>query len=331
MAKPFITIIGLGYTGTSLALALRKEPGDFDIVGHDKNADSDAEAKRLKAIDRTEWNLHRAVEGSSLVVLAMPLDAIEETLGHIAEDVAPNSLVLALNTLLQPLIESAAKQMPNHSRFVAGHIIHKVGASGAITADAWDGATFALATSASTDPAAIELASDFAERVGAQTHFTDPLEHDGVMALVEQLPQFVGTALVSLSSGGNGWRESRQMAGKRYAQSTDLGGSADQLFQSFVDNRENLARRITDLQNELDRWLDLLKSDPQPGEEHPLKTALAAAVDERTQWEAQARTAKWEETNPGAAAAQEGPGLLRQLFVGNMFKKKQPPSNGGNN
>lgn len=324
MAKPFITIIGLGTTGCSLALALRKEPGDFDIVGHDKSADADAEAKRLKAVDRTEWNLHRAVEGSSLVVLAMPLADIDDTLGHIAEDIAPNSLVLALNTLLQPLVDSAAKRIPDHSRFVAGHIIRKLGATATPTADAWNGATFALATSATTDSAAIELASDFAERVGAQTHYTDALEHDGVMALVEQLPQFMGTALVSLSSGGAGWRESRQLAGKRYAQATDLGNSADQLFQSFLDNKENLARRITGLQYELDRWLELLNAEVQPGEEHPLKVAIAAASEDRAQWEAQARTAKWEETNPGAAAAEEAPGLLRQLFVGNMFKKKPP-------
>lgn len=330
MAKPFISIIGLGVTGSSLGLALRREPGDFEVVGHDKSNEADVEARRLKAIDRTEWNLHRTVEGSSLVVIALPLTEVDETLEHIAEDIAPNSLVLLVGPLLQPLVESAARLLPNHSRVAAGHAVLRVGAGSAADANAFEGATFALATTPNTDPAAIELASDFIERIGASPHFTDPMEHDGVMALVDQLPQFVGSALVSLSSTANGWRDSRRLAGGQYARSTETGASAQQLFRAFTENRENLVRRVQDLQGELDRLLALLATDAaedSAGEPHPLLVELEEAEKARTDWGNQSRAAKWDDPNAAVAQASESPSFLRQLFLGNIGKKKTPNGN----
>jgi prephenate dehydrogenase len=330
MAKPFITIIGLGVTGNSLGLALRREPGDFEVVGHDKSNDADLEARRLKAVDRTEWNLHRAAEGSSLIVIALPLTEVDDTLGHIAEDIAPNSLVLLVGPLLQPLVESAQRFLPNHSRVVAGHSIRRVGAVEGAHANAFEGATFSLATTPSTDPAAIELASDFIERIGATAHFTDPLEHDGVMALVDQLPQFVGTALVTLSSSANGWRDSRRLAGAQYARATDLGANAQQLFRAFGENRENLTRRVQELQEELDRLLALLATEPTPetaDEPPPLLVELESAAKARADWENQSRAAKWDDPNVAAAQGGESTGFLRQLFLGNIGKKKTPNGN----
>lgn len=329
MAKPFITIIGLGSTGNSLGLALRREPGDFEVVGHDKSNDADVEARRLKSVDRTEWNLHRAVEGSSLVVLALPLTEVDETLGHIAEDLAPNSLVLAVGSLLQPLVESAQKNLPNHSRFVAGHAVRNIAAGTTVSGNAFDNATFALAAAATTDPAAIELASDFVERIGAVPQYTEPYEHDGVMALVEQLPQFVATALTSLSTSATGWRDSRRLAGNAYANATDLGSNAAHLFRAFNENRTNLIRRVEELQGELDRLLQMLSTDVAPDsadEPHPLLVELENTVATRTEWENQSRAAHWDDPN-ALNQTSEAPSFMRQLFMGNFGKRKSPNDN----
>ena len=52
MAKPFITIIGLGATGSAVGLALRKAPGEFEVVGHDKSQAAETEARRHWAVER---------------------------------------------------------------------------------------------------------------------------------------------------------------------------------------------------------------------------------------------------------------------------------------
>jgi prephenate dehydrogenase len=319
MAKPFITIIGLGETGRKVGLALRAQPGDFDVVGHDKNKDADAEARRLNAVNRTEWNLHRAVEGSSVVVLAIPLAEVEPTLTHISESIAPNSLVLVLSSLLQPITGAAARAMPNHDRVVAAHLIQ-----GPVSSDSgtFHRSTAAIAAPPSTSPNALELASDFAERIGAAPHFMDPIEHDGIMALVDQLPLITGAALVNLSASSPGWNESKRLAGRQFAQSTDIGSNAEQLFTAFISNRENLVRRLEQVQGDLARWLSLLQTDPAEGEEHPMLTVLKSAVNERELWQASAESGQWDETTDTSSESTSS--MLRQMFLGN-FGRRRPP------
>ncbi|MGL4648869.1 MAG: prephenate dehydrogenase [Caldilineaceae bacterium] len=336
MAKARITIIGLGETGASIGLALLKEPGDFEVVGHDRNTDAEAEAKRLGAVHRTEWNLHTAVEGASLVVLAMPLHAIIETFGHIVDDLAPEALVFAINPLLQPVTEAAARLLPNHKRVVAGHPI-RLEPPATPSADTLLHVTFCLAASAHAEPASVELASDLIERVGASPHFVDVAEHDGIMAAVEQLPQLLGAALISLNTGASGWREMRQLAGRRFGQAGTLLGDPKAAATSFALNREAILLRIDALQRELDKWRSLIAEaetpvlpvptgdgpparNAAPSQVPPLLDALKRIDEEQALWQKQATSQRWdtETENPGAG----GSGLLRQLFLGNIGRKK---------
>ena len=205
MDKPTVTIIGLGLTGASVGLALQRETTSFEIVGHDKSPDAAQVAKRTGAVQRVEWNLHRAVEPADLVVMAVPLSELDELYSLIAEDLREGCLVLTLAGLLQPAIGLAEKYLPSHAHFVAGHpILSGVGGEPTPRADLFDEVVFALAAGAKTEPGGVQLASDFVERVGATPLFVDALEHDGIMAGVEQLPQVMAAALMQISAAGDG-------------------------------------------------------------------------------------------------------------------------------
>lgn len=324
MAKPFITIIGLGTTGCAVGLALRKDAGEFDVVGHDKSQAAETEARRLNAVQRTEWNLHRAVEGCSMVILALPLPAVEETMALIAEDLAPHALVLVLNGLLQPVVESATRALPNHARVVAAHLVTGVRAPLTPAADSFAKVSCCIAAAPPTDPTALELAGDFADRIGATAHFMDPLEHDGVAAVVEQIPQLIGAALLAISTGSAGWREARQVAGNRFAAATEIGGSAAQIGRGLMANRENVARQLAQFQNELVRWQQLLEVEaPEDGSAHPIQAALQELLDARSVWAQQATSGDWEST-PSPMSNGESNGMLRQLFLGNLGRRKPP-------
>ncbi len=52
MAKAIVTILGLGVTGSSLGLALKKAQADVEVVGHDKVPEAGQAAKKLSAVDR---------------------------------------------------------------------------------------------------------------------------------------------------------------------------------------------------------------------------------------------------------------------------------------
>lgn len=321
MAKPFITIIGLGQTGTSVGLALQREPGDFEIVGHDKSGNAEQNARKLNAVTRTEWNLHRACEGSSLIVVALPLTDIGETLRLIQEDLGSNTLVLVLSSMFEPAVRAAAEALPTHDRVVVGYPVMLEGSMGMQGAGALVGRTFALAADVRTNPAAMELASDFVERLGAKPRYMDPTEHDGILAGVDQLPQFLGVLLMTVSTGAPGWREAQHLAGRRFAEATDAGGNAEQLFAAFMNNRANLAQRLAVFARELHEWQMLLDAEPETGADHPLLAKLRAAVDARANWAASVQSDDWDTRVGAPAPAEPGGSMFRQLFVGGWGKK----------
>ena len=89
-----ITIIGLGQIGTSMGLALAAHKNSILRVGHDKKADLEREAQQKDAIDKAEHNLPTAVRDARIVVLAMPVSQVRETLEFIAPDLQENTVVL---------------------------------------------------------------------------------------------------------------------------------------------------------------------------------------------------------------------------------------------
>lgn len=328
MAKPIITIIGLGVTGASMGLGLQQQEGNFEIVGHDKEPEAAGSARKQGAVQRTEWNLHRACENAELIVLAVPLHEMGGLLELIGEDLNPNVLVLAITRVMRPAIETAAKQLPTHAHFVAGHpILSGIGGSLTVRPDLFDEIPFCLSPGLETAPDAIQLASDFVERLGAKPLYMDAQEHDGIIAGVEQLPLFVGAMLAQMFSTAPGWTESKKLAGRKFAQVTELGSSAERIYSDFETNRENLLLRVDQMQQALAEWRELLAQDiaPEALEEadHPLLTALKQAVRARDEWETQAILKNWEELPQMETG--EGRGMLQQMLFGNLFRGRSAP------
>lgn len=320
MAKPKITIIGLGVIGASLGLGLQREPGNFEIVGHDRDAEHTARARDVKAVQRTDWNLHNAAEGAELILLNLSLSELDETLPHIREDLRPETLLFAITNVMQPTIDLAAKHLAPETHFVVGHpILTGIGAPLTVRVDLFQDVTFGLAPGHHTDPSAVQLASDFVERLGAKPLFVDAQEHDGIIAGVEHLPQLLAAMLMHTSAHNPGWREARRLAGRTFAQATELDGNAKELLGAFLSNGANLRQRIDQLQEELATWRTLLDTTPAADEKHPLQMILEQVVEQRQVWEAQAFLKRWDDpATPPSQASTEGRSMFRQMFFGNL-------------
>lgn len=324
MAKPIITLLGLGLTGTSLGLALQRTATQAELVGHDKVPEAAQLARKANAIQRIEWNLHAACEPASMIILAMPLSEIGETLALIKDDLRPNTLVFIVTDMLQPAADMLKLNFGGYGYAVVGHpIINGVGGPSTPRADLFDNAVFVVAAGADTDPAALELASNFVESLEAVPLFMDSAEHDGIIAGVEQLPQLLGLAQMHMLAGGPGWTEARRLAGRAFAQSTDPGRTAAHLFTAMQANRENLLQRIDAFQRELAAWKQWLTTvEPDPAQ-NPLAIALDDTVAQRAEWETQAEMSNWD-PSPRPEVEKQSSGIFRQMFLGNIGKKPDP-------
>lgn len=322
MAKSKITIIGLGTVGTSLGAALRQEPGNFVVVGHDREPERAAAARKLGAVDRTEWNLHAAAEDAGLVILAVPGAELPELLRQIRDDVAEGAVILVLTEVMAPVLALGQEILDGRAHVVAGHpILTGLGMDLEPRADLLQGVPFCVAAGVETSPDALEVVNNLVARIGATPLYIDPAEHDGIVSLVEHLPRLLGAALMRLSAQSSGWADGRKLAGPSFARSTDIGDSVEKLMGTLYGNRANLLARLDQLLAVLAEWRHWLETE----DEEALRAALTHAVTDRQRWEAEVRSQEWGEGVPSGEEPSQ-PGLLRQMFLGDLFRGRR----GGN-
>ncbi|HEY53653.1 MAG TPA: prephenate dehydrogenase/arogenate dehydrogenase family protein [Caldilineae bacterium] len=308
MSQSQITIIGLGLIGTSLGLALQRNENDFLIVGHDKDRSATSQAKKLGAIDKSDWNLINACDTADLILLAIPAAGIPPTLEIISGDLKPGCLIIDTATIKSPILE-AATVLPDNVHFVGGDPV--LSASNLTiedaSADLFKDGSWALCPTADTAPDAIRIASDLVISVGAHPFFLDAAEHDGLMAAVDGMPTLLSAAVVQAVSQSPAWREIRRMAGSQFETITQLPGFSPADFATAVQgNRDNIVYWIDAMIEELTEWKYAL----QGAEEEAIVERFADAIERRDQWLALRAKGEWEVSG----SVQETPSLWRQMF-----------------
>lgn len=317
MPKASVTIVGLGFVGSSIGLALKKSGADILITGHDKEPEVAREALKIKAVDRTDWNLISACEKADIIILALPLQAIRDTMQAISPYLKPGCLVTDTATLKRPVIKWAEELLPEHVSFVGGNpIISPQGeASGvkAASAEALKGALYCLAPSPEASGEAVELAVALVKAMGANPYFMDPAEHDGIMAGIEQLPLVAAAALMGTLSYSPPWKDMRRLGGTAFNQGTaSLWENPALMTRAFLENADNVIRWI----DEFISHLELLKQELQRQDEKALNTYFDRAISERARWLKDKITGQWEEV----PEPPRPPGML-ETFLGIRFKK----------
>ena len=320
MAKPRITIVGLGLIGSSIGLGLSLEQRDFEIVGHDKDHTAAGQAKKLKAVDRTEWNLLSACEGADLLILALPLNAIQDTLRAVAGDLKRSCIIMDTASLKTPVVAWAEALLPDSHAFIGTNpiVASPTGGGSAARANLFDRATWAVCPTATTEETAVKTAVDLINRLGGRPLFLEAAEHDSMLAAVEHLPAFLSVTLMASAAGQPGWREMRQLAGGQFESSTHLLSADPQALTSIaLNNLENLSRWVGLYIERLQDWQRLLIA----GDEDKLGAAIQGAVDQRNRWLAQRSAGQWEDIQSGELPDKKMVyGSL--LGMGRMFERR---------
>ncbi len=242
---PRIAIIGLGTDARALALALQRVKTDYELVGHDREAERARTALADGLVDRNEWNLFDAVEPADLVVLAEPLDQLLITLEQIAPHLRPGALVTDLAALKAPVLELATRVLPDEVSFVGGHLLidrarvqraeqsrgagkggkrdgkragKREGADSDSPVDAptgtapLHGATWCLSPAPNATDDAVRVLGRLVRAVGAEALFIDAKEHDALVAGVSLLPRLTAAAQLRLIAASPSADDLRRLA-----------------------------------------------------------------------------------------------------------------------
>lgn len=322
MAETKIAIVGLGLVGRSVGLALSKDSANLQLVGHDKDPASARAARKMGAVDKTEWNLINACEGAGVVVLALPAPAIRETLEAIAPSLKPGTLVTDTASLKVPVLEWADELLPSGVHFVGGNPV--VGALGLsaddASADLLVDIPYCLCPSVKAAAEAVHAAADLVERLGAQPYFLDSAEHDGLIVPAEQLPALLASVLLAATTGSNSWRDLRRLAGSQYESGTLVAsGGAEGLAEALLHNRQNVVYWVDSFASTLEHWKESITS----GDKERLQSDLEDVMLARQQWLRQRARQEWEDD--GRPSMPDRPGMAETLFgiAGRRGKKSR--------
>jgi prephenate dehydrogenase len=279
-----ITIVGLGQIGASVGLALGDHRELVRRIGHDREFGIARHAEKIGAVDKVMINLPSAVREADLVLLALPLDQIRDTLAVIREDLKEGVVVMDTGPVKEAVAAWAVEIFPPERYYVGltpvinPAYLHEVDTGlNAARPDLFRNGMIGIVAPPRTPSEAIKLAADLTQLLGATPYFADLLEIDGLMAATHTLPQLMAAALLNATVGQPGWREGRKVAGRSYAETTlsiTHPTEPATLRAAALFGRENVVRVL----DSLIASLQSIRDDVQAQDVKALDECLLAAA-----------------------------------------------------
>jgi prephenate dehydrogenase len=184
-------VTGLGLVGTSIALALRQQ--GWHVTGDDLDDARARRARELGAVDELGVD-HLA----AIAFVATPVAAIAAEVSALIDSDQTGELVVTdVGGVKGPIVS----QIP-HPRFVGGHPMAGSEQEGPDGADPelFDGSTWVLTPTSSTDPSAFSTVQSVIASLGADLVALAPDRHDDLVAVVSHVPHLTAATLMGLAT-----------------------------------------------------------------------------------------------------------------------------------
>jgi prephenate dehydrogenase len=296
-----ITIIGLNQIGASIGLALGKIKDQVIRTGNDREPAIARQAVKSGAVDKTMINVPSSVRDADVVILALPIDEIRETIELVAPDLKPGSVLIDTSPIQAEAMKWAEELLPGDDRYFVSltpslnpaYLMESGSGIENAHADLFKNSLMLVSSLPGIDESALTLATNLTQILGATAMFIDPVEADGLLAYSHLLPRIVSAALVNATIDQPGWREARKLAGRAYAQSTEPVLNFEEstaLGQAALLNAENTLRMLDQVIMEMHALREAIAEKDSA----LLQDRLEHARQGRQLWWNQRLSADWE-------------------------------------
>ncbi len=192
-----LTVVGLGLIGGSMAKDLRKAGLTQEITGVDANPENAAEALRLGIIDRIE-SLENAVSKADMVIIAIPVDKVLQTLTSVLDLISPQTTVIDVGST-KKLIADAVENHPKRRNYVAAHPMSGTENSGPAAAleGLFEGKINIICDQEKSGPLHLAFAEKVFQILGMKLAYMTADEQDHSTAFISHLPHAAAFALAN--------------------------------------------------------------------------------------------------------------------------------------
>lgn len=325
-----VTIVGLGLIGASIGLGLQKWATDdgerksvLEISGFDVAIEHQNYAKRIKAVDRTEWNLGDAVDGADVIIIATPVTSIRDVLEIVSDRAPQDTIVTDTGSTKSQVMEWADELLPRSMNFVGGHPMagKAVSIEGA-EATLFKGATWCVSPSVHATEEAVQTVLGIVSALEAEPRFIDPHEHDGFVGAVSHLPFMLSIALMRSVASNNSWKELCQLTSSGFRDVSRLAGGDPKMHRDIcATNSDNIVRWIDSAMDELSHMRDLIKDGSDEAMEQLLQE-MDKAQHARAQWITSERDGRMLQEPESEVANTSVGEQMQQMLFGSLFRRK---------
>lgn len=195
-----VAIVGVGFMGASLGLAIKKKKLAKEIIGIGHHETSLREAIDVGAIDESTMDLKKGIQGADLIILATPVNAILEALDVIGAEFKRSVIITDVGSSKTAIVDRAEKVLHHSVLFVGSHPLVGSEKKGPTYANAalYETGTCVMTPTDKTNRLARDKMKQFWSQLGMNVKMMTPAEHDESLAFISHLPHLTSFALMKV-------------------------------------------------------------------------------------------------------------------------------------
>ena len=256
MAKT-IYIAGLGLIGASMALGIKRDHPDYEILGYNRSQASRDIALERGMIDRATDDFASFAPLADVIILTLPIKQTITFLQDLATlDLKEGVIISDAGSTKSAIVATAEKYFADKSvRFVGAHPMagsHKTGAASA-DVNLFENAYYIFTPSNLTTPDTLEEMKDLLSGLHARFIEIDAEEHDRVTSQISHFPHILASGLMEQTASYAEEHEmARRFAAGGFRDMTRIAESEPGMWTSILlSNRETIIERIEDFKGRL--------------------------------------------------------------------------------
>ncbi len=254
-----VGIVGLGLIGGSMAKSIKLRT-DCKIYGVDTNLETMSMALMTGAVDSILDDV--TYPKCELLFVAIPPKALIEWVEKTAEKIPKNCLLVDLCGVKRAIVSKIAPIAEKYGfRYIGGHPMAGKECAGFENSDTelFNGAAMILTPDKNTDIVMLDELKSFFLQIGFERlTFTDPVEHDKIIAYTSQLAHISSSAYVKSPTA----QHQMGFSAGSYKDMTRVARLDENMWtELFSANRDMLTSELELFISHLNEYLDALKSE----------------------------------------------------------------------
>jgi prephenate dehydrogenase len=232
-----MTVCGVGLIGGSLALIAKQKGLVERVVGLGRTQKNLDVALQRGIIDETTRDPAAAARNADLVMLAVPVRKMPETLAAMTPHLPPDAVITDVGSVKGWVVAALEPLLGAQMALVGVHPVAGKETTGAGAADEslFVGRRTIITPSARSTPDALDRVEDLWRATGSRVERMAPGEHDEILARASHLPQMVASALAAALCGERvGEHEAAAYGAGGLRDTTRIAASSAEMWRDIV-------------------------------------------------------------------------------------------------